>query len=225
MQKILKMQSQENHISVKRTARYFTLGELNEKTESIWIALHGYGFHAGYFIKKFEPIVDDETFVVAPEGLNRFYKEGFTGHVGATWMTKEDRINEIKDYVFYLNSLAAAFFEKVDRGSIKLNVLGFSQGAATMVRWLNDRQVEADNLIVWCSKIPDDFDYKNHMDLFSNSKNYLRLGNADPFMKWADPDKYLKIYEKHGLDFDFEWFDGKHEILERDLTALRSKMK
>lgn len=218
------MESQENHISVSRTARYFTLGNLNEKTESVWIALHGYGFHAGFFIKKFEPIADEKTYIVAPEGLNRFYKEGFSGKVGATWMTNEDRLNEIRDYVSYLNSLAEMIFQKVERRKVKLNILGFSQGAATMVRWLNDRQVKADNLIVWCSKVPDDFDYENHSDLFSISKNYLRLGSSDPFMKWADPDKYLKIYEKQGLDFDFEWFDGKHEILENDIVSLSSKL-
>ena len=40
----------EKHIKVERTARYFTLGELNEHTEQIWFVCHGYGQLAEYFM-------------------------------------------------------------------------------------------------------------------------------------------------------------------------------
>ena len=36
---------------------------------------------------------------MAPEGLSRFYLEGFSGKVGATWMTREDRLNDIDNYL------------------------------------------------------------------------------------------------------------------------------
>ena len=96
---------QEHHLEVKRTARYFTLGTLDENTEQIWFVLHGYGQLAQFFIKKFSVLDDGKTFLVAPEALSRFYLEGVTGRVGATWMTREERSNEVADYVFYLNQL------------------------------------------------------------------------------------------------------------------------
>ena len=48
---------------------------------------------------------------MAPEALSRFYadvtpgRHGPTSTVGATWMTREDRENEIRDYVAYLDEM------------------------------------------------------------------------------------------------------------------------
>jgi hypothetical protein len=56
---------------------------------------------------------------VAPEGLSRFYFEGgFHGpgsKVGATWMTREDRLAKIEDYVGYLDALHDAVFARAVR--------------------------------------------------------------------------------------------------------------
>lgn len=215
------MNTQEGFIEVRKTARFFTLGKLSKNTKEVWIVLHGYGYHAGYFIERFVPIAGEDMFIIAPEGLSRYYKDGFSGKVGASWMTKEAREEEISDYVNYLNVLAKDIFTKVDRADVKLNILGFSQGSSTMVRWLNDRTVKADHLIVWCGKVPDDFDYENDRDLFDSSKNFLLLGEKDPFLQWALPANYLERYEKNSLNFQTIWFDGEHEIREEELLALR----
>ena len=45
---------QKHQIIVPKTAKYFTLGELNENTETVWFVIHGYGQLAEYFIKKFK---------------------------------------------------------------------------------------------------------------------------------------------------------------------------
>ncbi|MES2619454.1 MAG: phospholipase, partial [Bacteroidota bacterium] len=88
----------ENHIIINKTARFFTLGELNAKTKHVWIVLHGFGYDVKKFLSQFEPLLREEIFIIAPEALNRFYLKATAGLVGATWMTKEDRLNEIKDY-------------------------------------------------------------------------------------------------------------------------------
>src|SRR3989344_9498015 len=96
----------EQHFTTQRTARYYTIGELNNKTKTIWIVLHGYMQSAAFFIKQFEVLKNDTTFIVAPEALSRAYVNGVSGKVGASWMTKEERESEIADYIFYLNSLS-----------------------------------------------------------------------------------------------------------------------
>ena len=53
-----------------------------------------------------------QRLIVAPEALSRFYVEssGKTHadtHVGASWMTREDRLSDIEDYVEYLDALHA----------------------------------------------------------------------------------------------------------------------
>lgn len=87
---------QKNNITVNRTADYYTLGDLSN-ANTIWFVLHGYGYLAKYFIKKFEPILSSSVAIVAPEALSRFYSNGvgYDGRVGASWMTKESREDEI----------------------------------------------------------------------------------------------------------------------------------
>ena len=40
--------------------------------------------------------------IIAPQGLHKFYLEGTSGRVGASWMTKENREDDIKNYLVYL---------------------------------------------------------------------------------------------------------------------------
>ena len=96
----------EHSIKVRRSARYYTLGPDDERAvRDVWFVLHGYGQLAAQFIGIFEALNDGTRLIVAPEALNRFYVAGVETApaaergVGATWMTREDRLNEIDDYV------------------------------------------------------------------------------------------------------------------------------
>ena len=94
----------KHKLKVSKTAIYHSEGNL-KTAKTIWIVLHGYGMLAEFFIKKFNPILNTETCVIAPEGLSKFYSKGFYGRVGATWMTKQNREDEIEDYINYLDQL------------------------------------------------------------------------------------------------------------------------
>ena len=120
----------EKRIDFTYQARYHQLGELNTKTKHLIFALHGYGQQSKYFIRKFRSLVEYGICIIAPEGLNRFYLEGYSGRVGATWMTKEDRETDILNYLRYLN----AIYAQLTTHSVKVTILGFSQGAATESR-------------------------------------------------------------------------------------------
>ena len=96
---------QENHIKIAKTARYFQLAEIGSEIREVWFVCHGYGQHAGYFLKHFECLNNGGRLIVAPEGLSRFYLDGFYGRIGASWMTREDRLNDIKDYVLFLDAM------------------------------------------------------------------------------------------------------------------------
>src|SRR5438270_687393 len=63
----------ENNLTVKRTARYFTLGDASGELEEVWIVCHGMGQLGAYFIKNFIPIDNGRRLIVAPEALSRFY--------------------------------------------------------------------------------------------------------------------------------------------------------
>ena len=46
----------KKQISIPKTHKYSQLGEFSEKTNTVWIVLHGYGMLSEFFIKKFDRI-------------------------------------------------------------------------------------------------------------------------------------------------------------------------
>lgn len=141
---------EERHIRVQRTARYHVLGD-PRTARSLWIVVHGYGQLARFFLNAFEEQASD-NFIVAPEGLSRYYTDEAHQRVGATWMTREDREHEIEDHIRYLDSLHAAL--RTESGDLPLRVLGFSQGVATVCRWLVNGGSTAHQTVLWGGSIP-----------------------------------------------------------------------
>src|SRR5690554_4646496 len=142
----MEFKATSNQLSVSKTARYYTAGTLDKKTKTIWFVCHGYGQLAKYFIQNFKVLDNGENFIVAPEALSRFYLQGFSGRVGATWMTKEDRENDIKDYNAYLSTLYKKVMKDIPLENVKINILGFSQGVSTVCRWVVSEKIKFDKL-------------------------------------------------------------------------------
>src|SRR4029077_15895909 len=118
----------EHHITTRRTARYYTLGQAGPSTREVWFVCHGYGQLAGRFLEKLR-VLDDgggRRLLVAPEGLSRFYlsESHAERRVGACWMTREDRLAEIDDYVQYLDAVYAAVFSHLDRTRMTVHAMG-----------------------------------------------------------------------------------------------------
>ncbi|NNF27656.1 MAG: phospholipase [Gemmatimonadetes bacterium] len=153
---------QEGHLEVTRTARFAQLGRIGAETRQIWFVCHGYRQLAARFIRRFTPLVDLGCVVVAPEALSRFYidvapgRHGSEARIGATWMTRADRETEIRDYVRYLDRLAAKLLDQPRPGGVQVVALGFSQGGHTAVRWAALGNTELDHLVVWGSYLPGD---------------------------------------------------------------------
>lgn len=202
----------ENHITVKRTARYYTLGEPGMQTREVWFVCHGYGQLAEYFLRSFKVLDDGSRLIVAPEALSRFYLGGTFGRVGATWMTKEDRLNEIEDYVNYLDSLYEEIFSGIDRSKARITVLGFSQGTATACRWISRGKVRPERLILWAGLMPPELDLETDREIFENLDLVMVLGSKDEYAKpelAAEQDNRLKT---HHIPFRFVGFEGRHVI-------------
>src|SRR5437762_7802629 len=148
---------QEHVLSTSRTARYFTLGHPTDATE-LWFVCHGYGQLASRFLERFRALESPRRCIVAPEGLSRFYltESATERRVGASWMTREDRLHEIDDYVRYLDAL----YSHVAPGAARVTALGFSQGTATVCRWAALGSVRIDRLVLWGGEVPPDLDLK-----------------------------------------------------------------
>ncbi len=153
----------EHHFPVGRTARYYTLGDAHRGPSEVWFVLHGYGQLASKFLHHFQVVDDGRRLIVAPEALSRFYLDtAASSHthsaVGASWMTREDRLSEINDYIEYLDALADQIRRDVGGKLPRVVTLGFSQGVATACRWVTKGQIVTDRLILWGGLVPHDLD-------------------------------------------------------------------
>jgi predicted esterase len=213
------MMTQKN-IIVPKTARYFILGEPSEQIEQIWFVCHGYGELAEYFIKKFEVLANEKTLIVAPEALNRFYRQGLTGRVGATWMTKVERESEIADYIHYLDLVYSEILASFKNEKMKINVLGFSQGTAAVCRWIAHKKSYIDNLVLWAGFFPHDLDYEANRELLNRLNTHIVVGEQDEFYSKEMVQEQLKIPVDKNIKHRFLYFKGKHEIHQETLLEV-----
>lgn len=198
----------EHQYKIEKTVRYFTHG--NSKTaKNIWIVLHGYGQLPYYFIRKFESLNPEENFVIAPEGMHRFYLEGTSGRVGASWMTKEARLDDIEDNINYLDTLTKDILSS--KSFNKKILLGFSQGGATATRFHESGNFHADVFILWASVFPPDLDFDPSQSSLMKSQNYFVLGKNDPYFKGKEAE-VKKLFKSQNFNFKTIDFDGKHDI-------------
>ena len=213
---------QTRRVNTTRRARVQTLGDL-DSARDVWIVLHGFGQLASDFLAPFAPIATDGRAIIAPEALNRFYREkaGETTHaarpVGATWMTREDREAEIADYVDYLDEVA----RQLAPGR-SVTALGFSQGVATLMRWIAFGTTPVSRVIVWAGEIPKELDLLAQRARFPRQGLDLVIGSVDEYATWADVGDQRRRVEDAGLPSRLHIFDGGHRIDRGTLLALVS---
>lgn len=204
------LQPKKSFIEVPRTARYFQLGNISSNTKNVWIVFHGYGQLAEYFVKHFEEINQDENVVIAVEGLSRFYVEGLTGRVGASWMTKDDRELEIKDQSNYINAVLNDAGVDTKSDSYNLIVLGFSQGTSTAIRWFSSNAIRPSRLILWAGSFPHDINPLEYDRIFNGLPVDYVYGKEDQFLQNVNMDEKMKALNATGMNVSVWTFDGKH---------------
>jgi predicted esterase len=202
-------------IAVSKKMRYYTLGNI-EKANTLLIVLHGFGQLSKFFIKKFE-FLPDNYLILAPEGMHRFYLQGNSGRVGASWMTKEARELDIEENTKALKTI----LEKVksEKQFSKIMLLGFSQGGATAARWYFSDSEQFDHLILWASVFPPDLE-KPAFEI--NNKNYFILGNQDEY--YTEAQQFTEIAAYKEIGFNTIHFEGKHDIHQETLSELLAKI-
>lgn len=217
----------EHTITVPRTARYATLGPMHGFPRELWFVCHGFGQLASRFIRHFAPIDDGTRLIVAPEALNRYYLDSIperrkqeAPRVGATWMTREFREEEIKDYVRYLELLSTEIRHHLAGASPRIVVLGFSQGTATVCRWLASSGLRADQLVLWAGQIPPELDLESWSESLDGAEITLVVGDND---EYATPKILAAEAERMsnaGIAYSLQHFAGGHVIDAGALKAL-----
>ena len=200
----------EHHLSVPRTARYYRWGE-PATARSVWLACHGYGQLARAFIGYLLTAASEARLLVAPEALSRFYHDNGSGPIGASWMTREDREHEIDDYVRYLNQLAGTLTPVLPAGN-RMYALGFSQGVATVTRWLTRGGGECAGAILWAGGVAAELDPATLAPHVAGKRIALVLGTKDQYLssEWFQREQQ-RFTEAGARCRDFS-FHGGHRL-------------
>ncbi len=201
-------------IQVETSFRFETISPSEEVYNLVYV-LHGYGQLVRYFKEKFIGTQKPHTLFVFPEGKHRFYLNGVSGRVGASWMTKEWREDDIQFNINALNSLHKQLTTKYS--SIKtITVLGFSQGGATAARWIASAGFSCNHFISWASVFPPDVTIVSFEHIAE--KTTFVVGKNDEYFPEKTRVEHCDWYKKLGAEIIT--FDGKHDIHIETLNQL-----
>lgn len=210
------------NVSFTIESPYFYSPCSDKKVDEIWLVLHGYGQLAEFFLKKFEGHYREDRVFVSPQGIHRFYKEGFNGRVVANWMTKQHREMDILHCNNYLNAIledVMAQFPKVR----DINALGFSQGAATLSRWVSQCDFPLGKLVFWGGAMAHDLDAIAFRAKTIQTQLIFALGDKDPLLS---PDRlrgHQEYLNKNGFNnIITRSYAGAHDL---DPTLLSELME
>lgn len=223
----------EHHIEVRRLARYYVLGDVATAPE-MWVACHGYGQLGSRFARHLSGVAGEGRAVVVPEALNRFYLDdprrppgphGRDSRVGATWMTREDREAEIEDYVEYLDALVAHLAAEREAGvpPPRLTVLGFSQGTATVCRWLALGNTRASRVILWAGRVPPEMHPMPKDSPLRALPVLLVSGDEDPLVTTAAIHEECVMLQAAGVRVEHRTYPGSHRLHAETLERIASE--
>ncbi len=213
------MDSQEKQVSYTTTNTYETLNELTDKTQNIWIVLHGIGFLSRYFLKYFDELPPEENYIIAPQAPSKYYLKNEYRHVGASWLTKENTSLETENVIAYLDAVLDS--EKLPEGK-QFILFGFSQGVSIATRWLAKRQLHCDHLVLYAGGIPNELTAHNFHFLQSNKiKVTVLVGNKDEYLTEDRLKEESKKIDSlfHGKA-EQRIFEGGHELKKELINQL-----
>ena len=194
------------------------------EVRELWIVLHGYGQLASGFVGGFGAVDDGTRLIVAPEGLSRFYDartplaKHAEAEVGASWMTREDRAEEIEDQLHWLGQVLETYRARVGP-TAGLTVLGFSQGAAAVSRWVARGTVSPEHLICWGASIAPEVDLRPGAPL-AETRCTVVIGDRDLFVTAERVAEERARLDAGGFTYAFEQFAGGHRLDDATLARV-----
>jgi len=200
----------EKKVSYTTTNTYHTLNSYSSTTKNVWLVFHGMGYLSRYFVRYFSELSSEENFIIVPQAPSKYYMGEKFKHVGASWLTRENTVEETQNILTYVD---AVFNSEKPKEIPNLIVLGYSQGVSIATRWLASRKIQCNQLILHSGGIPTelqakDFEYLNE----STSVIYL-YGDKDQYITEAKKtEESLKGSKLFGNRLKIEVFDGIHEI-------------
>lgn len=185
---------------------------------------HGYAQLAEYFIKKFDFLDARTHFIIAPQGLSRFYLDQTYGRVGASWMTKEDKETDLANQRAYFDAVFDPIFEDIDFDHYRLILFGFSQGVSTISRLAAYKKWPFYRMVLWAGSFPRELTRKDFLFTPSNARVIGCIGRQDIYYsEQLLAQEKVKLNDLFGAKSSQVVFDGKHEVTREELSRIAGK--
>ena len=202
--------SQTHWIPVAQEQRVDSLGALSESTKHVWVGLHGYGQLVQFFARHFRSLVTEERAFVFPQGPHKFYLNGVHGRVGASWMTKDQRLVDIANQRIYLGFVFRWIKKQAPKATI--HCIGFSQGVATIMRCIGHEDVQPSSLLAWAGSWPPDLDKTNRATL-EKLRVKACFGSQDEYITTEKQQEMIGYYlEKYNFEPLVSVYEGGHSF-------------
>ena len=140
-------------------------------------------------------------------------------------MTREDRENEIADYVAYLDALYDETLASLRRDDVTVTVLGFSQGGATANRWLTRGRARANRLVMWGALLASDSDLEQAATFFRDVELIIVYGKRDQFAEEGMIANYESVLRSKNVPYRVVTFEGGHRMDRDTLRALAAAIE
>jgi len=200
----------EKRVSYTAGNTYTTLNEFSSTTKTVWLVFHGMGHLSRYFIRHFAGLNPKENFIIAPQAPSKYYQGPENKHVGASWLTREDTVEETKSVLAYVDAVWNA--EK-SMDVPRLVVFGYSQGVSIACRWLASRQVQCDHLLMQSGGIPKELTSESFKYMNKSTRIQFSYGTEDPYITQSRVlEEKARGIELFGEDLTVAAFKGAHEV-------------
>ncbi|UCD62199.1 MAG: esterase [Flavobacteriaceae bacterium] len=169
----------EKSVGYQSTNTYETLNEFTKETKNVWIVFHGMGYLSKYFLKYFDELNPVENYIIAPQAPSKYYMNNSFKHVGASWLTKENTKTEINNNLSYLDAILEneAIFP-----THNLIIFGYSQGVSMVTRWVAQRKIKCNHLVLYAGGIPDELNENDFAHLSTTSRITIIIGDKDQYI-------------------------------------------
>ncbi len=209
----------EKSVRYQSRNTYETLNNFTKETKNVWIVFHGIGYLSKYFLKYFDQLNPVDNYIIAPQAPSKYYLNNSYKHVGASWLTKENTKTEINNNLNYLDAILEE--EKI-LSKHKLVIFGYSQGVSMATRWVAQRKIECDQLVLYAGGIPNELT-KNHFSHLGNTTQIsIIIGNKDEYLT---KERLTIEREKSRIIFDGRAkehiFDGGHIVKKELINNLK----
>lgn len=212
--------SKEKDVTYNSSNTYSTLNTLTDKTKNVWLVFHGLGYLSKYFINYFSELDPEENYIIAPQAPSKYYQDRKFKHVGASWLTRENTMMETQNVLNYID---AVFEKEISNTSLNLIVMGYSQGVSIASRWVAQRKIQCDKLILHSGGIPKELKPEDFEFLSPSAEVIYIYGDKDQYITEArETEEQIRGNQLFKDRLETRVFSGIHEV-NRELLLEISK--